>query len=180
VLLSTFAKRETLLIELRGMVGALKYSTIDKFCADARKVYAMIVRLFGADNQYEIRGFVESLVARLPPSRASALISEIHNTAHRQSYTPDWPLVLPFDGAHASVLGILNRLERQEVAARALTGKAISAGAEVAVAFSSAKATKAGPTAANGGAPGVACEETVGLPGLFQPWLIPAQALTSV
>ncbi|KAF4651395.1 hypothetical protein FOL46_000347, partial [Perkinsus olseni] len=117
VLLATFAKRESLLMQLREVVGGLKFSNIDKFYADARKIHAMVIRLFGADNY-----------------RASALISEVHRVARLQAYTPDWSLAVPFDGTETSLLGILNRLERQEVAARILTARGISASAELAVA----------------------------------------------
>ncbi|KAF4757396.1 hypothetical protein FOZ63_005585, partial [Perkinsus olseni] len=142
VLLVTFAKRESLLMQLREVVGGLKFSNIDKFCADARKIHAMVIRLFGADNKYEIRGFIESLVARLPASRASALISEVHRVARLQAYTSDWSLAVPFDGTETSLLGILNRLERQEVAARTLTARGISASAELAVAAPASQPAK--------------------------------------
>ncbi|KAF4731877.1 hypothetical protein FOZ62_003923, partial [Perkinsus olseni] len=142
VLLATFAKRESLLMQLREVVGGLKFSNINKFCADARKIHAMVIRLFGADNKYEIRGFIESLVARLPSSRASALISEVHRVARLQAYTSDWSLAVPFDGTETSLLGILNRLERQEVAARTLTARGISASAELAVAAPASQPAK--------------------------------------
>ncbi|KAF4666316.1 hypothetical protein FOL47_004151, partial [Perkinsus chesapeaki] len=70
VLLTTYAKRETLVDEYRAVVLRIKYVNCDRFCAEARKLYAMASRLFGIGNTYEIRGLVETLVSRLPPERA--------------------------------------------------------------------------------------------------------------
>ncbi|EEQ98560.1 hypothetical protein Pmar_PMAR000354, partial [Perkinsus marinus ATCC 50983] len=62
ILLNTHAKRETLIEEYRANVLRVKYSTVDKFCADARRLFAMVTRLFGAGNTYERRGLIETLV----------------------------------------------------------------------------------------------------------------------
>ncbi|EER04030.1 hypothetical protein Pmar_PMAR015367 [Perkinsus marinus ATCC 50983] len=119
-LLGTHAKRESLVAEFRSSLLRMKYSTVDEFSADARKLHSMAGRLFGLENTYEIRGLVETLVGKLPTERASALISEIHRIAKLGAYSPDWPLSLEFDDSDNSVLGILNRLERQEGAVRSL------------------------------------------------------------
>ncbi|KAF4751856.1 hypothetical protein FOZ63_014566 [Perkinsus olseni] len=150
VLLMTHAKRESLIEEFRASTIRLKYADVDKFCADARKLYAMAIRLFGAGNTYEIRGLIETLVSKLPADRASGLISEVHRIANLGAYTPEWPLAVNFDGFDQPLLGILNRLERQEGAVRSLRSVSKSSAARMAEAeeVCDAKAVEAAKSSA--------------------------------
>ncbi|EER13405.1 hypothetical protein Pmar_PMAR010502 [Perkinsus marinus ATCC 50983] len=118
VLLTTFAKRENLIIALRQSITDLKYSSVDKLCTDARRIFAMHMSIFGATNPYELRTFVEALVAKLPGNRPSLVITEVHNILGFHGFSADWALSLPFDGDNSSILGVITKIERQEAAVK--------------------------------------------------------------